>query len=404
MSLTYVGTITPTGSVTLTDAVANETLQQLYVVESTGPSFRQFNLHTLAQVASSVVSATATCVAILNSASAVVGNTSNGTIDFIELATSYRTTQSGGAAIYGTVKGQKMAGDSGNGVAFGVTTTANTLTKITSTPTVGTVNIGGLVNFFPTCIILKSSGRFLVGGRFGKIYEVDTSGVIQDELTVTLDNNTGILSDYNGNRLQWPTVEFLSYDNNILAIATDDSFLIYDYSTKTKLWEQPSADSNAANQLVLCAASSGETLKALDVITSAPGSRGLSELNFTTYGPQIPNLGTLFTGSGNSIFCTGFCASLSFGFALQATDNKIRVVLVSATPTTVQTFNCPTGYNNARLLVLDDTLGVGSTLRVLDTYQNTGNTYRVPTGKTLILLWKCITGTNALWYESRVNT
>ena len=57
MSLTYNGTITP-ASVTLADAVVDTTNNQLYFVESTGPSMRKYNMSSLAQVGSNI-----TCLA-----------------------------------------------------------------------------------------------------------------------------------------------------------------------------------------------------------------------------------------------------------------------------------------------------------------------------------------------------
>src|ERR1700677_1916834 len=102
MSLAYNGSITPSGTVTLQDGVVNPTTNFLNIVESNGPSMRMFNLNTLAQVGSAVVSASVACVAVINAASSVAGNSSNGTIDFIENSSGYRTTATGGTAILAT--------------------------------------------------------------------------------------------------------------------------------------------------------------------------------------------------------------------------------------------------------------------------------------------------------------
>jgi hypothetical protein len=92
-------------------------------------------------------------------------------------------------------------------------------------------------------------------------------------------------------------------------------------------------------------------------------------------------------------------------WALQHTAEKLILATVSAPATSFQTVNLPSGYYNARMLVLDDTGGLGTAKRVLDTYIVTGNSYRLPSGGySLVCLFKVYNGTNAIWFESRIST
>lgn len=385
----------------MTDAVVDASNNELYIVETTGPSMRKFNLQTLSQVGSSITTlANPGCIALINSASSVIVSTSVSTVDFIENATGYRTNLTGGNAVLNTLKGQRMASDTTNGVAIACTGSSNLLVKITATQAVSTITLKGMTNWSAECIIFKSSGRFLVAGKFGKVYEIDLNGSIQDELTVTMDPNTGLLANEADSPLDLPTIYFISYDNNLLTVTTDESISVYDYSTKTKLWQHQMNQTSGGSQMVLCAASSGESLMARNSIVSA--GNPITELNFTTYGPRLGD--TLFTDNANAVFCTGFAPGLSFGWALHHTIEKIRVFTVSAPPTTIQTVTLPSPYLSGRLLVLDDTNGVGTIQRVLDTYCLSGNTYRLPTGKTLIGITKMYNGTNAFWCEARIST
>ena len=401
MSISYNGSITLATS-TMTDGVIDPTNNQLYVVEITGPSMRKFNLQTLAQVGSNITClANPGVISLINAASSVIGSTSSTTIDFVENATGYRTNQAGSAVtILNTLKGQRMASDTSNGIALACTSSSNTILKITSAQTSTALSIKGMPNFLSECIIFKSTGRFLIAGKFGKVYEIDTSGNIIDELTVTLDPNTGLLANTSDNALDLPTIYFISYDNNLLTVTTDESVSVYDYSTKTKLWQHQMNQTSGGSQMVLCAASSGETLMSRNSTLTA--SSPVTEFNFTTYGPQQGD--TLFTDNANLIFCTGFAPGLSYGWALHHTIEKIRVFTVSAPSTTTQTVTLPSPYLSGRLIVLDDTSGVGTVKRVLDTYCLSGNTYRLPTGKTLIGITKMYNGTNAFWCEARIST
>lgn len=411
MTMVYNGSITLTSS-TLSDGTVDPANNLLYVVETTGPSMRKYNLITLAQVGSSITCLSApAAICVINSASSVIASTSVTTVDFIENATGYRTNVTGGLALYtgGGLVSQRGAVDTASGIAFFVSSTINKLVQVTaSTESVAQITISGIVDtnaasFQPQCIIWKSTGRFLVGGTFGKIYEIDTAGAIRDQLTIPISPNTGlgpILDSYTS--ANGPPIQHISYDNNILIASTDESIYCYDYSTKTKLWNH-SANLNASPAgIVLCASSSGETLVCQNVIMVS--NSVVREYNFTTGAPGNSLGSTFFSDSSNKIFCTGFAPGLSIGWALQNTVEKIRTFTVSAPPTAPQVINLPSPYLEGRFVVLDDTGGVGTAKVVLDTYILTGNSYRLPTGKTLIGLTRMYNGVNAFWCESRVNT
>lgn len=399
MSLGYVGTITLT-STNLTDGVIDPGNNQLYIIESTGPTMRKYSMSSLAQQGSNITtSGSPAAITLVNTLSSVIFCQST-TLNYVENATGYVTSSTGSTSVFGTTKGQRAAADTGNGVALAVGSAANKIAKATSAGVVSVLTLTGTTNFIGHCIIFKSSGRFLVGGTKGKVYEIDTSGLIQDEMEVTVDPNTGLLTDYTGNPLEPPIVSSMSYDNNLLLVSTSQSLMCYDYSTKTKLWEQPIPASNGTDQLTLCAASSGFTLFGYNVTLS--GNNVGKELNFTTYAPQLGD--TFFTDTTSPVFCSGFSPNTSQGFFLQGTT-KIRVVNVTAQlPTSTYVMTLPAGYNNARLIILDDSLGVGQCKWVLDTYIVSGNSYRLPTGKTLIGITKMFNGIKAFWCESRVAT
>ena len=224
---------------------------------------------------------------INGSSSVIAGASAN--VDYIENISGYRTNVAlASTSLNGTTKGQRCASDTGLGVAFGCGSANNVLIKATLAESISLVTINGIVNFLPQCIIWKSSGRFLVGGKFGKVYEVDTSGNIQDELTVTVEPNTGLLSNYNGSQLVYPNVFYMSLDGNLLLVSTDQSVVCYDYSLPKLSYAAAGYLAGGINaEIILCSSSSGETLtRAYNVFLNVNNT--VKEFNFTTYAPQVP--------------------------------------------------------------------------------------------------------------------
>lgn len=408
MSITYTNTITP-ASVSIKDACIDSSNNQIYIVESTTPSLRKYDLSTMAQVGSNYTClASPGAVCLINSASAVVQSFSGSTIDFIEVATGFRSNVAGGASCPVTTKSQQIAADTALGIAWGCSSTAQKMVKVVaSTFTVTNPTLNFLSTFTANSVIYKSSGRWLVGGSYGLVYEIDGSGNIADSMTINETPNSGVW----GSTGSWigtstsPKVLQMSYDNNMLLLGTDDQIFLYDWSTKTKLYQNRVIWNNSgANTTTMCASFNGETL-----LGCAPNAAGLNgtvkELDFTVNAVQ--NQDTLFIDNAATIFWTGFNSGNTTAAAIDATNSKIRVFSVSQRATTTRTFTVQASsvdLKNVRLILIDDTGGIGATKPMLDTIMNSPAVYRVPTGKTIKEIVKYQTGISALWDYSEYST
>jgi len=406
MSIIYNGSISLTSS-TLQDGIADPSNNQIYFVESTLPSFRKYDMSTFGFIGSATCLSSPGAICLINNASSVIASTSVTTVDFIENATNYRTNKAGGLALAGNAKNQRIAADTASGIAFYVSSTANKLVKLVGSPqSVTQITLPGVANFLPTCVILKSTGRWLVGGRFGKIYEINSSGNVVDELVVPLSPNTGILSTTALGNLAIDAISSMSYDNNMLLVGTEQALMLFDYSTKTLLKQMfIHQATNQPQNAVLCAAASGETVLSWSNAFGAGVENNLiQELDFTVAPFQLRD--NLHTDSTNKIVSTGFNPTTALGFALQQTSEKIRIFSVVTRASTTRTFTVnPGGIDQKfRLILIDDSGGVGNASIILDTYAQSPATYRIPTGKTILELVKVGQGTNALWDYSRYTT
>lgn len=398
MSITLTGSVSLTNS-TLRDGIADPSTNLIYIVEGTTPSFRRIDPVNLIVMNASAVCLTAPSgITMINTASAVIVSSSVTTVDYIEVATGYRTNVAGGLTTFASFKSQQIAGDTSAGIAFATSSTINTLVKMTSGQVITKPVINGTASFTPICVILKSPGRWLVGGKFGKVYEIDSSANIIDQLDVGNLPNTGI-SSTNAN-ISPPTIGFMSYDNNLLLVSTEDSLQLFDYSTKTKLWHTPVSQS--LNTGVLCAAASGITLFSRLVAPSTENNIG-TELDFTVAPVQVRDC--LFTDSTNLVVATGLNPASNLGFLLQSTSEKVRIFNVIPRGSTTRTITVQVAGidQKARVLLLNDT-GLGTATRLLGTVIQSPGTYRVPTGTNIIEIVKVGDGTNALWDVTRYST
>lgn len=406
MSITFTGSINTAPS-TLKDGVYDSTTDTILIVESTTPTIRKYNPNTLSFVASAACLSSPIGLCVLNSASAVVVSSSATTVDFVEIASLTRSNVAGGAAIYSAANksGQLIAADTSLGIAFAVASlAANPIVKILAAgQAISKPTMNFNTNFIGHCIILKASGRWLVGGKLGKIYELDSSANIVDELTVQLTPNTGQLQNYNAAALSQPIITGLSYDNNMLLVTTDVGLFLYDYSTKTRLASLPlsSFDANG-DQYLICASSSGETL--FSVLTNAvTENTPIQELEFTA-GP-LQTKDVLFTNAVNKIVSMNFAAS-GQAMALQPTSEQIRIfnVIPRATTTRTVTAQISSVQQQARLIWIDDTGGVGTAKRLLDTFMQSPATYRIATGLNVIEIVMVGEGDDAVFAVSRFST
>lgn len=404
MSITYTGTITPNASFIMRDCMINTNNDDIYFLESNTPSLQRYNGNGLLSFsASTTVLAGGGAICMINNASAVITSSSSTNVDWIELSGLYRSnlTSTGGAALSSTAKGQQLAGDTSLGVAYGVTATANTLMRmVASTQTAAGVTLPGLGSsqFIPTAVILRTTGKWLVGGQ-QKIYEIDQFGNVTDQLSINFSPNTGVPVNINSSAEMNPTVSSMSMDNNLLLVALNGGFLVlYDWSTKTRLWDSEYVAQATSKAGVLSNSSSGVCLVG-DNNSIFSINQPTYECDFST-NSMIQYQSRIFNDNTNPIVSAVMSTTTNTAVYIQGTTPKVRVLSVVPIDTVLRTFTVQVNgvHVKADLILLDDTTGTAK--RLLDTYFQSPGTYRLPTGKTIIELVKNGEGANAVWDES----
>lgn len=396
MSLTNVASITPT-SATLRDGCTDETNNELIVVESTTPSLIRYNLSTQVQAARWGTSTGPSCVTLVAPGVAAIGYSGTSSIDFMQLSTGFRLTAVAGTTT-STVKGQLMAADYSLQMGFMTSSTSRQYFKFDYAA-------GGVVTAFANsqintnsqtnCVILKSTGRFLFGTTAGQVLEVDSMGNVVDLAdfgNVPTSGNISVSTNTAN------AINSLSYDNNMLLICwSNGNMQLVDWSTKEVLANYPNSIS------MLSHSSSGVCLMGRNIATTTTNNC-IFEVDFTT-GAPISYANPLFTDQTSAILSLGMNTVTGRGWALQTTP-RIRIFDVAPRGSTTRTFTVqPSGSNVPfRLLVLDRTGGVGTTTRIIDTYAQSPGTYRVPTGKTLLVAVGYGEGANALYQGSQITT
>lgn len=409
MSIVYNGSITTTIT-TFRAGCFDPTLNYAYVVESTNSRWYAYNLALNTLVATGLVLTNPSGMCMINAASAVVcynNNTNTGT--FVEVTTGYSQTVTGGTPANTTnSSGQYIAADMASGIAFSCTSTGRLIKKYTASPqALSTITLAAPANWVPRCIILKSTGRWLVGGSFGRVYEIDSNGNILDELLVPYNPNTGILTGYQGTGtpLDPGFICSMAMDGNNLLVVMGSYLLLFDYSTKTKLWQQSMASQSANDSILLSNAVSGVCYAGYNATTV--DNNTIKEIDFTTGGIQIRD-NPLFTGSINAIVAVAAHPTLNSAFALQSVANGIINMGIFPRYTTTRVVNVNPGgiHQKFRLWILDDSAnpGVGPCQRYLDTYTQSPATIRVPYGKTFLEFVKVGEGDAALWDYSEYTT
>lgn len=402
MSLTYVASITP-ATATLRDGCTDEINNQVIIVESNSNTIRGYDLNTQVQNFSWSISSTPSCVCMLTTGIAAVGYSNTAVIDFVQLSSGFR--QSGTAAnTTSTVKGQLMAADFSTGTGFMTSNTARQYFKFTYSSGPGGV-VTSIVNSAinassqTNCVILKSSGRWIFGTTAGQVFEVDAGGNIVDIADFGNIPNSGDLSVSTNTA---NTINYLSYDNNLLLIGwAQGTLTLVDWSTKQVLYNQATGAQVPGS--TLCAASSGISLISRNYTTNTTNNT-ISELDFTCGAPISSGL-PLFTDQTSATLAMGINTTTGRGWALQTTP-RIRIFDIAPRASTTKTFTYqPLGANvQFRLIVIDRTGGVGTGTRLIDTYAQSPGTYRVPTGKTLIVVVAYGDGANALYQGSQITT
>lgn len=401
MSITFVGSISP-ASTTMRDGCTDEINNRIDIVESSGPSFRQFSMTSpFTQFGSNVTCLTApAAVCLLNSASAVIRSSSVTTTDYIELATNYRTNASSvGGAIPVAGKGQQCAADMAQAVAFFASSTSNAITKVTATA-VTSNTVPSMSNDTVTCVILKGPDRWLLGTAFGAIYEINSSVSVLDSY------HTNMLPQIGMARSASPAacvVKYMSFSDNLLTVTTGDgSMIIMDWSTKTIMYQnQVSIGQN--HGLAISHSASGVFVAGHTISTND------NKLIYETDGTVIPGQvnDILYTDNSGTFPALGINITTATAWAIQNGTEKIRIFTLAPRTSSTQTFTIqsPSGTNVlARLLLIDDTGGQGTDKIVLDTIMQSPGTYRIPSGKSLIAIAKYGEGSTAKWEAHRIST
>lgn len=411
MSLTYLATLTAT-SCTWRDACVDEANNHVVFVESTSTTLRRYNLSTQAQVGTSYTCVTnPAAVCLISSASAVVASSSSASFDFIELSSGYRTNITSMNTVFAsTVKQQYIASDPNLKVAFYCPSSSKELVRVDGN-TFGGARLQNYrlnSNESFSSIIYKSPGRFLVGSNFGQVYEIDSNGVIVDQLSTLIEPTDG-LGIVTGNRVT--NIYYMAFSDNILAVSYSGSNSIqyYDWTTKTQIKRLSPGGANVGNFLTNSA--SGVCLTGRNYISSdATGSpQSLAELDLTINPGNINDSPAL---TPNASICVGGGINTSNGLCFMMQQNSTtpaNMYIYQLTPrssTTIAniTIQSPNGTDvPGRLIAIQDN-GSNDSKIILDTYMQGPATYRFPTGKNLKVIAEYKEGTSSRWECAEITT
>jgi hypothetical protein len=409
MSLTFLASATLASLGTVNDIFINENTGNAYVVNGNG-FLMGYNPNTWAFVASAALTTTPYCGCMINSASAVVVS-SNTTVDFVNMSNMFKQTVAGGAtpSVPNALqsKQQFVAADTSAGVAVanGSNSSSNTLMKITASPqavsTFTIPNVGSTDNI--QTVIFKSSGRWIVGTFFGNLFEIDSSGVVYGEMSLSP------LAGETAGRQASPTtansIYQMSYDNNLLVVNTTIGLYLVDWGSKTILQSNQAFGTGASSPgLQLCQGASGVTVITDSCLSNE--STSIRELDCTIKPLTINSVAIATLGSATPVISFSPTYQIS---AYMDANNRAKSVSISPRASTTKTVWVQSASSGgvdqqARLIIIDDTNGVNNSYVILDTVMQSPATYRIPTGRTLMELVKVNNGANATWDVSRYST
>lgn len=407
MALTPLASALIGGSHSFFPGITNEATNEAYII-GYGTSFlHRYNLTTFVEVASTSMQSNSCAIALINSASAVAVSSTTGNAQYYEISSGYTQTLSAGTTPQGN--NQAIAGDTANNTVMFVGSGTRTINRIVNfTYTSLTVNTGAGNDGSLSCIIAKSSGRWLVGTQGGAVYEIDSSGNILNRLQVSLDNTSGAGYFETNSAVAFLPISNLAYDNNLLLIGCGDgTCLVYDYPTQTKLYQYQINSNSQSRGVLLSPVASGEVVAVVDTTQSNPG-RSVCEMDFTV--KPLKFYDSMYTNSANTPQAVGINTQTSIGWFTQtdaSSATRIYFFRISGVrPTATQTFTVQVGGidQKARLMLLDDTTGNMVGRPLLDTYMQSPATYRVPSGKTLKVMVKVGEGEDAIWQVNSLTT
>lgn len=400
MSLTPLASTT-LGVVTIKDSCGTLTANNLLLVEGTTPTVRQLSATTLAFISSSAILSAPAGVSMINTSSAIINSSLNTTWDLVEIATMYRQNYAGGATVSTSRGGQCIAGDPSTNIAIGVSSTRNIVRFSGSSFSATVITLPINSNDIVKCVILKGPNRWLVGTNLGVILEVDSNGYIWDTFNLRL--NTWPLGG--SNPLSGGTgiaAYQLAYDNNMLLVETGVSLLLLDWSTKTTLKTFAPEAGATISPVTMCNASSG-------VILFSPlvaAQQIVYEMDITVSPLTVRSF--CFMDSTATMAAVNMASGYGW-WVDQSSPAKLRSFAVTPRDTTLKTVTVMSAssggvHQAARLTIVDDTSGVGTSQVILDTYMQSPAIYRVPTSRTLMEATKVGLGSIATLDLNRYNT
>jgi len=406
MSISNIQSVVITGAL-LRSGCVNEFNNTLLIIDSNNGLIRQFDMSTLSRVEPycPLSNTQPIAMALLSPASAMVGFSGSNALDIVELSGGYRfsTTlaQTMPSQSNTVSKGQQMAADPINKIGIAVTTTTtisiingNNFTSYSPT------NLSFRSGTQPSCVILKETGKFLIGTSQGEIYEIDLFGNPVRRMILTNPNTSGTQ-----NTAMNPRIVTMAYDNNMLIVTTETG-LIYtiDWSTGTEL--RINSSTSSAQGFLLSNSASGVCLGAVGAVTTV--NKLVAELDFTVGNTSI-GLAPALLNSGAQIIDLGIHTQTGRAWVIQqTTTSPVGITPIIATvffmdlnvrPTAIRTITAPAPF--ARVTIIDLTTDA----TYLDTYMSSPGSYRIPTGKSSLLEYiKIGDGATALWDLSRYST
>lgn len=397
MSISNIVTILASG-VQARGTCANPFNNSMLLIDSSNGLIRQYDLTTYARFEPyCYLSNTQPIgIAMCSSSSAIISFSGLTAYDLVELSTGHRVTgtlpnaapsQSSTAA-----KGQQIAADPTNRYAlFLSSTNALSLLNLNSPGIPSGVNLPVLRSgSVPSSVILKETGRFLVGTSYGELLELGLSGTVISRMILSNSNTLG-----NQVTVMNPRVVGMAYDNNLLLVSTEVGIIyVIDWSTLTIL--RTYGANNTPQGILLSDAASGVALASLAPVSTR--NKCVVEVDFTV-APASFGTQPFFLNSGTQVVDIGINPNTGRGWVVQQTTT-------SGATTTATIFFFDSSTRATRLRTTSVT-GIASTSRFrliiidrdnytvyLDTLASSPATYRVPEGKNIIEVVKLNDGTS----------
>lgn len=220
----------------------------IYTVNTT-TLFRKYDQASLTNTltVNATSSTTATGIALINSASAVVSCTSANLL-FIELSTGHRSTiTTNAAATQRNTAMQQIA--TNQSTLFGIATksTTGSVTLINgNTFALSSLTVSSLSGVNATCVIPKTgTSNFFIGSSNGQVHEIDTSGTVIKSLTLPVSNR------YGGALTSFQVGSMSYYNNYLLVSDTGGIVRLYDWAGSPTLLDQYFCTAWNLNQTIM---------------------------------------------------------------------------------------------------------------------------------------------------------